>query len=201
MNKETFLAELRNALRGFPEEDIEERVAFYSEMIADRMEEGLTEEEAIAQTGAIQNIVSQTIADTPLHKLVKENARTRKPMSAGEIVLLVVGSPLWLALGIALLAVILALYVVLWALLVVLWAVEVSFIASALACVASAVYLFTQGESIYALMALGAGLFLAGLSIFLFFGCVAASKGIVKLTRPFRGSAATVRICAFWTTI
>lgn len=182
MNKETFLAELRNALRGFPEEDIEERVAFYSEMIADRMEEGLTEEEAIAQTGAIQNIVSQTIADTPLHKLVKENARTRKPMSAGEIVLLVVGSPLWLALGIALLAVILALYVVLWALLVVLWAVEVSFIASALACVASAVYLFTQGESIYALMALGAGLFLAGLSIFLFFGCVAASKGIVKLT-------------------
>ena len=182
MNKETFLAELRNALRGFPEEDIEERVAFYSEMIDDRMEEGLTEEEAIAQTGAIQNIVSQTIADTPLHKLVKENARTRKPMSTGEIVLLVVGSPLWLALGIAFLAVMLALYIILWALVVVLWAVEVSFIASALACVASAVYLFTQGESIYALMALGAGLFLAGLSIFLFFGCVAASKGIVKLT-------------------
>ena len=182
MNKETFLAELRNALRGFPEEDIEERVAFYSEMIDDRMEEGLTEEEAIAQTGAIQNIVSQTIADTPLHKLVKENARTRKPMSTGEIVLLVVGSPLWLALGIAFLAVMLALYIILWALVVVLWAIEVSFIASALACVASAVYLFTQGESIYALMALGAGLFLAGLSIFLFFGCVAASKGIVKLT-------------------
>ena len=182
MNKEAFLAELRNALRGFPEEDIEERVAFYSEMIDDRMEEGLTEEEAIAQTGAIQNIVSQTIADTPLHKLVKENARTRKPMSTGEIVLLVVGSPLWLALGIAFLAVMLALYIILWALLVALWAIEVSFIASALACVASAVYLFTQGESIYALMALGAGLFLAGLSIFLFFGCVAASKGIVKLT-------------------
>ena len=182
MNKETFLAELRNALRGFPEEDIEERVAFYSEMIDDRMEEGLTEEEAIAQTGAIQNIVSQTIADTPLHKLVKENARTRKPMSTGEIVLLVVGSPLWLALGIAFLAVMLALYIILWALLVALWAIEVSFIVSALACVASAVYLFIQGESIYALMALGAGLFLAGLSIFLFFGCVAASKGIVKLT-------------------
>ncbi|MBQ6541896.1 MAG: DUF1700 domain-containing protein [Lachnospiraceae bacterium] len=182
MNKETFLAELRNALRGFPEEDIEERVAFYSEMIDDRMEEGLTEEDAIAQTGAIQNIVSQTIADTPLHKLVKENARTRKPMSTGEIVLLVVGSPLWLALGIAFLAVMLALYIILWALVVVLWAIEVSFIVSALACVASAVYLFTQGESIYALMALGAGLFLAGLSIFLFFGCVSASKGIVKLT-------------------
>ncbi|MBP5295383.1 MAG: DUF1700 domain-containing protein [Lachnospiraceae bacterium] len=182
MNKETFLAELRNALRGFPEEDIEERVAFYSEMIDDRMEEGLTEEEAIAQTGAIQNIVSQTIADTPLHKLVKENARTRKPMSTGAIILLIVGAPLWLALVIALLAIVFALYVVLWALLVALWAIEVSFIAAAMACLASAVYLFTQGEPIYALMSLGAGLFLAGLSIFLFFGCLEASKGIVRLT-------------------
>ncbi|MBR3436520.1 MAG: DUF1700 domain-containing protein [Lachnospiraceae bacterium] len=182
MNKEAFLMELRKALAGFPAEDIEERVAFYSEMIDDRMEEGLTEEEAVAQTGAIQSIVSQTIAETPLHKLVKENARTRKPMSTGEIILLVVGSPLWLALGIAFLAVILSLYIVLWALLIVLWAVEAAFIVSAAACLASTVYLFTQGEPVYALMALGAGLFLAGLSIFLFFGCVEASKGIVKLT-------------------
>ena len=112
MNKEAFLMELRGALAGLPAEDIEERVAFYSEMIDDRMEEGLTEEEAVAQTGAIQSIVSQTIAETPLHKLVKENARTRKPMNMGEIILLVVGSPLWLALGIAFLAVILSLYIV-----------------------------------------------------------------------------------------
>ena len=73
MNKEAFLMELRGALAGLPAEDIEERVAFYSEMIDDRMEEGVSEEEAVARTGQITEIVSQTIADTPFHKLVKEN--------------------------------------------------------------------------------------------------------------------------------
>ena len=183
MNKDTFLIELRSGLTGLPAEDIEERVAFYSEMIDDRMEEGVTEEEAVAQTGEITEIVSQTIADTPLHKLVKENVRTRKPMSTGTIVLLAAGSPLWLALAIAALAVILALYIVLWALLAALWAVEFAFIVSALACLAGMAYLFVQGEPLYAMMSLGAGLFMAGISIFLFFGCIEASKGIVKMTK------------------
>ena len=182
MNKEAFLMELRGALAGLPAEDIEERVAFYSEMIDDRMEEGVSEEEAVARTGQITEIVSQTIADTPFHKLVKENARTRKPMSTGALILLIVGSPLWLALVIAALAVLLSLYVVLWALLIALWAVELSFIVGAIACIFGSIYLFVQGEPVYGLMCLGAGLFLAGVSIFLFFGCLAASKGIVKLT-------------------
>ena len=183
MYKEAFLEELRRRLNGLPAEDIEERIAFYSELIDDRMEEGLTEEEAIAQTGPIDEIVSQIIAETPLHKLVKESARTRKPMSTGQILLIVLGAPLWLALVIVLLAVVFALYVVLWALLIALWAVEVSFILSAAACLAYGVYMFTQGEPMQALMCIGAGLVLAGLSIFLFFGCIAASKGVVRLTK------------------
>ena len=32
-------------------------------------------------------------------------------------------------------------------------------------------------------MMLGAALLIAGLSLFMFFGCVAASKGILKLTK------------------
>ena len=48
MNKQEFLVQLRNALSGLPKDDIEERIEFYSEMIEDRIEEGLSEEEAIA---------------------------------------------------------------------------------------------------------------------------------------------------------
>ena len=33
MNKDQFLEELRKKLSGLPQEDIDERVAFYSEMI------------------------------------------------------------------------------------------------------------------------------------------------------------------------
>ena len=182
MYKEAFLEELRKRLTGLPEEDLEERIAFYSEMIDDRMEEGLTEEQAIEQTGPIDQIVSQIIADTPLHKLVKENARTRKPMNTAQIVLLAVGAPLWLALLIAAMAVVFALYIVLWALLIALWAVFASLAVSALGCLVGSFVMFAEGQGLKGLMALGAALCLAGLCIFLFFGCLEASKGIVKLT-------------------
>lgn len=183
MYKEVFLEELRKRLTGLPEEDIEERIAFYSELVDDRMEEGLTEEQAIAETGPIDEIVSQIIAETPLHKLVKVSAQTRKPMSTGQVVLLAAGSPLWAALGVAVLAVIFALYLVLWALVFTLWVLFGSFVVSALGCIAGAIYQFILGQPLQALMCLGAGLFLAGLSIFLFFGCVAATKGTAKLSR------------------
>ena len=43
MNKEQFLIELASALAGLPEEDIEKSLEFYSEMIDDRIENGMTE--------------------------------------------------------------------------------------------------------------------------------------------------------------
>lgn len=42
MLKEEFLAQLRGGLAGLPQEDLEERLAFYSELLDDRMEEGLS---------------------------------------------------------------------------------------------------------------------------------------------------------------
>ena len=47
MQKQAFLDALRSQLAGLPEAEINERLNFYSEMIDDRMEEGLTEEEAV----------------------------------------------------------------------------------------------------------------------------------------------------------
>ena len=48
MTKKEFLARLRRGLAQLPPEEREERLAFYSEMIDDRMEEGLSEQEAVA---------------------------------------------------------------------------------------------------------------------------------------------------------
>ena len=42
MSKQAFLARLRKELSGLPKDDIEERLAFYEEMIDDRTEEGLS---------------------------------------------------------------------------------------------------------------------------------------------------------------
>ena len=118
MNKEEFLSELLGALSGIPQSDAEERVSFYSEMIDDRVEEGLTEEEAVAGLGSVENIISQIAADTPIVKLVKEKIKPKRRMRGWEIALIILGFPVWFPLLVAFCAIVFSLYVVVWALIV-----------------------------------------------------------------------------------
>ena len=183
MNKNDFLEELKKGLRGLPGDDIEECLSFYSEMIDDRIENGLSEEEAVSSVGSINEIVTQTMADIPLGKLVKEKAKSNRALRAWEIVLLVLGSPIWFSLLVAAFAVVLSLYIVLWALIISLWAVEISFIACGVAGVAIGILYMTLGNVFTGVAMLCAGFLLSGLSIFLFFGCRAATKGILILSK------------------
>ena len=41
MNKQAFLSALRKGLTGLPKDDIEHSIEFYSEMLDDRIEEGI----------------------------------------------------------------------------------------------------------------------------------------------------------------
>ena len=50
MNKQEFLDELRKGLCGLPENDVDERLDFYSEMIDDLTEDCLSQEEAVPCT-------------------------------------------------------------------------------------------------------------------------------------------------------
>ena len=59
MRKEEFLTALRANLTGLSPEGVEKLVEFCSEMIDDRMEDGLTEEEAVAAAGPLDELVKQ----------------------------------------------------------------------------------------------------------------------------------------------
>ena len=183
MDKQEFLSSLQTGLAGLPQEDIEERLTFYGEMIDDRMEEGLTEAEAVAELGTVEQVVSQILEETPITRLVRERVRPKRRLAAWEIVLLVLGSPIWLALGIAGFAVVLCVYIVIWAVIVALWAVEVSLVASALGTAAGGVVCFCRGGLTEGLILLSAAAVLAGLAILLFFGCKAVTVGAAKLTK------------------
>lgn len=183
MNKQEFFEKLSKGLCGLPQSDIEERLNFYSEMIDDRIEEGFSEEDAVRAVGSIDEIISQVVEDIPLTKLVKENITPKKKLTALEIVLLVLGSPIWLSLFIALFAVVLSLYVSLWSIIISLWAVFVSLVAGAVGTLVSGA-VFTVTESVLSGVALiSAGIVCAGLSIFMFYGCKTATKGILILTK------------------
>ncbi len=183
MSKQEFLDELRKGLSGLPREDIEERLTFYSEIIDDRMEEGLSEADAVSQIGSVDDVISQIVAETPLSKLVRERVKPKRTLKAWEIVLIILGSPIWLSLLIAAAAVILAIYVALWSVIISLWAIEVALLACVLSVVASAVIFAFGGNSLTGIAMLGAGLVCTGLSIILFFSCKAATRGILFLTK------------------
>ena len=183
MSKQEFLVQLRKGLSGLPREDIEERVTFYSEMIDDRMEEGFTEEEAVAAVGTVDEIVKQVVAEMPLAKIAKERIKSKRRLSAGEIVLLVLGSPIWLSFGIAVFVVILSLYFSLWAMIISLWAVFASLILCAFGGVVAGIVLACSGNALSRIAMLAAGIVCAGLSIFMFYGCKAVTDSTLILTK------------------
>ena len=183
MRKQEFLAQLRKGLSGLPQDDIEERLAFYSEMIDDRIEEGLTEEEAVSAVGSVEQIVAQVVADTPFTKIAKERIKAKRQLGVWEILLLVLGSPIWLSLSIAAFAVGISVYAVLWSLIVSLWAVLASFEACAAGGILACVALIMGGNGASGVAMLALGIVCAGLSIFMFYGCKAATNGTVMLTK------------------
>lgn len=183
MTKQEFLADLREGLSGLPQSDIEERIAFYSEMIDDRMEEGLYEQEAVAAVGSVNDIILQVVDEYPFPELIKVRIRSRKPMSMLTIVLLILGSPIWLSLLIAAFAVLLSLYAVLWSVIVSLWSVFAALAGSAVGGVVGGAIFACTGYVPTGLAVVGAALVCGGLAIFAFFGCKASTKGVALLSK------------------
>lgn len=183
MIKQEFLAQLRKELSGLPQDDIEERLTFYGEMIEDRMEEGLSEEEAVSAIGSVDEIVAQIIADTPLVKIAKERIKAKRQLKAWEIVLLALGSPIWIPLGIATVTVIISFYISLWAVIISLWAIFVSMVGCSFGSIVAGIVFAYNGNVLTSAAMIAAGLVCAGLSIFMFYGYKAATKGILILTK------------------
>ena len=114
---------------------------------------------------------------------IKQRIKPKRRLRAWEIVLLALGSPIWLSLAIAAFAVILSLYVVLWSLIVSVWAVFVSLAACAIGGVIAGVFFAICNNALVGIAIASAGTVCAGLAIFVFFGCKAATKGIIYLTK------------------
>jgi len=177
-----FIFELHKRLSGLPKADVEERLAFYGEMIDDRIEGGLTEEEAVSDIGSVDEIAEQIIGDIPLLRIARGRMKPNRRLSALEIVLLVLGSPIWISLIAAAFSCVLSVYVVLWSGIISAWAVFVSTAAVLPCALISGVINFFSGNAPFGFILIGVGVLCAGLSVFLFFGCIKATRAIIRLT-------------------
>jgi uncharacterized membrane protein len=183
MDKTAFLVRLRVALDRLPAYEIESLLTFYAEMIDDRVEDGMTAAQAIESLGAVAQIAEQLIAQTPV--VPKAIARVKTKSRALNIVLLIIGAPLWIPLAITFAAVAFTIWLVIWVLLVSLWVVIAALLLSGIAGIAMGFYFLATAYPLIALFIVGAGLACAGIGLFSSFGVVAASKGLYRLTRLF----------------
>ena len=183
MNKKKFLSELRKLLTGLPEAEIERKIEFYGKMIDEKKEEGISEKEAVNSLGSLDEIASQIIVETPLFKIAKEKIKSKVEMRWEIILAIILGSPIWLSILVALLAVIFSVYVSLWAIIVSLWVVFVSVIAAGMGVILLGFAKIKTGNSPEGFAMLGAGIAGLGVSIFICLGCKVASKGLSWLTK------------------
>jgi uncharacterized membrane protein len=180
MKKQEYLDTLRKNLNGMPQKDIEHALSYYSEMIDDRIEDGMSESEAVADIVSPEAAAAETLRAIPLHKLVIERVRPKRALRVWEIILLALGSPIWVSLLISVLAVVLSVYAVLWSLVAVLYAVEVSLAAVGVVGVAFSFCYYRNGIA-EGIAVLGMGLVSLGFVFPMHVVSVKVTKGMVWL--------------------
>ena len=170
MTKIEFMNALEKRFQDLPPEEREERIAFYGEMIDDRMEEGLSEAEAVAAVAPMDEREEPEDAEPPT---AAKHGRTWKPW---QLLCLILGSPIWLSLLIAAAAVI-------FSLIVSVWAIFVALIGTCVGSTVSGIAYAVSGYGLPGTAMIAAGLICGGLSIFTLYGCKAVTKGTWFLSR------------------
>ena len=185
MSKDAFIGKLRHRMAGLPQEAVERTVEYYSELVADSREDGLTEEEAVSRLGSLDEIVTNVIRDTPLPKIIETRVQEKKAkgVSAWMIVLLILGAPVWLPILIAVLSVVLALFVTLWAVVIALWAAVAAVILAGFVAIAAGIVELCRLHLPQGLVLLGGGLVCLGLCALLYLLMKLITVGTVKLCK------------------
>lgn len=183
MNKEEFLILLRHKLNRLPQDEIEDRVSFYNEMIEDEISDGKNEEEVIQNLGPIDEIVSQIIGDVPLSKIIKEKVTPKRKLKAWEILLIVLGFPLWFPLLLTGLILFLVAYILIMVMIIVVYALDISFICGGFVGIFGMVQYAIDRNGTGSFFMVGATLVSFGLGILLILFSKGITLGIINMTK------------------
>ncbi len=175
MTKTEYLKKLKRALRPVINEERNKSLAYFSEVIDDRMEEGVSEEDAVAELESIEEAAGRIIAEA------KAQGQLKPKRSTWEIALIVLGFPLWFPVLFIVTVVILTIYGLVWIVIGALFLLSVSLVISGVAGVFGLfMYLGTNAAAAFAVLAIG--LVSAGLGIALFIPALYLAKTYAKAT-------------------
>lgn len=193
MNKELFLQQLRVRLQYLPPLEQQRTLSYYEEMIADRMEDGISEQEAVAALGPIENIVKDTYEDLGFTQLLQANMRMNTTNKISDKILIAliifITAPFWLTFAVLAFSILISIAAVIFSLFIAFVAVIFAFGISAIACLAAFVIFIIHGQPLAALFVFGLMLVVAAITIALAPTIPTVGRGTMKVVKEIFRSA------------
>ena len=144
----------------------------------------MSEEEAVAALGNIDDIVNNILLDMPLPTLMKSKMKPKDGLRAWQIVLIICGFPIWLPLLLAFFIIILAVYVCVWTVIVSLFALVAALLFGGIFGIFCTPFVFQSGLA-PGVFLLGCAIVLIGMSMISFFGVLKLSNWLISFTGYF----------------
>lgn len=176
MNKGEFLSQLRLRLGTLSKQELDKTIQYYSEIIDDMLEEGLTEEQAVGSLESVDEIARRIIEENAgaLQPEYADKAPERKKTRTWLVVLLICLFPIWITLF--------CVYISVWAAVVSLLAAGAGMALSLPLAAIGAVFTFMETGWYSGVFEAGAALIISGLGILLFIGMIYLIKLLIRFT-------------------
>ena len=188
MTRQEYLDELRAALAELPADEAARACAFYEEMIDDRIEAGLDEQDAVAQMEPPAEAAARILDELPTVPRAIAQAQAARRTGCGRAALwaaVIVGSPLWVSVLIAALAFVLCGVIMLCIPFVMTWTLAVAFLLCTPVAIFAAGCAAFAGSGTVALVDLGIGLGMGGVGLLGLIAALFVTRFFVSLLGRF----------------
>lgn len=178
MTKSTFIDTLRGLLESLNEDECNKFISYYEEIIEDYKESGLTEEEVIKKIGSPQSIAKNILSE-------EDSININIPSFNSKIlniILLILGFPLWGSLLLTVVLLILSAYIIIWCIPFTTGVSSIAFLAAALFSIVGSPFMMADVLTV-GIVQLGLGIASVGIFILLGFITIYLSKKFIFITK------------------
>lgn len=178
MTKSTFIDTLRGLLESLNEDECNKFISYYEEIIEDYKESGLTEEEVIKKIGSPQSIAKNILSE-------EDSININIPSFNSKIlniILLILGFPLWGSLLLTVVLLILSAYIIIWCIPFTTGVSSIALLTAALFSIVGSPFMMADVLTV-GIVQLGLGIASVGISILLGFITIYLSKKFIVITK------------------
>ncbi len=178
MTKSTFIDELRGLLESLNEDECNKFISYYEEIIEDYKESGLTEQEVIEKIGSPQSIANNILSE-------QDSININIPSFNSKIlnmILLILGFPLWGSLLLTAVLLILSAYIIIWCIPFTTGVSSIAFFVASLVSIIGSPFMMADVLTV-GIVQLGLGITSVGISILLGLVTIYLSKKFIVITK------------------